>query len=308
MTQPGIPNELVLSTACYGPRLRTIEDQAFSAVAMGFRRLELGLSENPPALDGWEDSNRETGITVDSVVVGALNPRRENMSGSYLGSNNPDQRERALNSSRRHIRLAQRLLAPTVVVRGCAVEDESLAGEARKHSVSLDQADDDNRPKVLETIIDFVHKVQRKGQRQLEHFCRSLHTLRKEFPETKIAVEPGLHFHDLLNFEAMQWCLDDLHSQSVGYWHDTGRIHQRGLAGLPGQGAWLDEFAGRMLGVHLQDATPVEAELPPGSGEADFLLVSEYLPREVPRVVEVGPSHGRAELLASVQFLVGLGL
>ena len=44
MTQPGIPNEYVFSTTCFGPRLRTIEDQAFSAVAMGFRRLELGLS------------------------------------------------------------------------------------------------------------------------------------------------------------------------------------------------------------------------------------------------------------------------
>ena len=58
MPKPGIPNELVLSTSCYGPRLRSIEDQAFSAVAMGFRRLELGLSATPPELRGWEDAER----------------------------------------------------------------------------------------------------------------------------------------------------------------------------------------------------------------------------------------------------------
>ena len=87
LPQPGIPNDFVLSTSCYGARLKTIEDQAFAAVAMGFRRLELGLTDRPPSMSGWEDSVRETGIGVDSIIVGALNARSENMSGSLLGSN-----------------------------------------------------------------------------------------------------------------------------------------------------------------------------------------------------------------------------
>lgn len=308
VTQPGIPNELVLSTSCYGGRLKSIEDQAFAAVAMGFRRLELGLSDRPVPLNGWEDSRRETGIRVDSIIVGTLDPRSEHMSGSRLGSSDSDQRERALNSSRRHIRLAQALKAPTVVVRGCEVESESLASDARELAKALDTADPDSRDQVLDRIRTFVHGVQRKGQKQLEHFCRSLHALRKEFPETQIAIEPGLHFNDLLNFEAMQWALDDLAPQRVGYWHDTGRIHQRGHSGLPGQGAWLDAFSSRMLGVHLQDAADHEAEIPPGRGEVDFKLVAEYLPSNVPRVVEVNSRHGRAEILGAVQFLLDLGI
>ena len=177
MTQPGIPNHLVLSTSCYGSRLKTIEDQAFAAVAMGFRRLELGLSDTPVPLNGWEDSRRETGITVDSVVVGSLNPRMQNMSGSRLGSADAEQRERALNSSRRHIRLAQRLQAPIVVVRGCEVEDKGLAAEAGLLSEELEQSSGDDLELVREKVRDFVHRAQKKGQRQLEHFCRSLHTL-----------------------------------------------------------------------------------------------------------------------------------
>lgn len=308
MTQPGIPNELVLSTSCYGPRLRTIEDQAFSAVAMGFRRLELGLSNQPVDLNGWEDSTRETGIRVDSVVVGALKPLVENMSGSLLGSNDAESRERALNSTRSHIRLAQKMGAPVVVVRGCAVEDSRFASEAAELESKLRSATEDSREAVEQDVRDFVSRVQRKGQRQLEHFCRSLHTLRSEFPETQLAIEPGLRFHDLLNFEAVQWTLDDLASKRVGYWHDTGRIHEREAAGLPDQGAWLETFASRMLGCHLQDATEDEAELPPGLGQVDFRLVSEYVPRAAAHVVEVNPRHGRAEVLASVQFLVDLGL
>ncbi|MDA1265108.1 MAG: TIM barrel protein [Planctomycetota bacterium] len=307
MTQPGIPNDLVLSTSCYGPRLRTIEDQSFSAVAMGFRRLELGLSAQPVDLAGWEDSTRETGIRIDSVVVGSLKPLSENMSDSLLGSNHHESRELALNSTRRHIRLAQQLGAPVVVVHGSAVEDPKLTTEALQLQRDLDHADEDHLEAAQEKIRTFVAKVKKKGQRQLEHFCRSLHTLRTEFPDTQLAIEPGLRFHDLLNFEAVQWTLDDLAAKNVGYWHHTGRIHKRGLAGLPGQGDWLDTFSSRMLGCHLQDAHDEEAALPPGQGEIDFRLVREYVPRDAAHVMEVNPCHGRAEVLASVAYLVNLG-
>ncbi len=307
MTKPGIPNDLVLSTSCYGPRLRSIEDQAFSAVAMGFRRLELGLSSTPPELRGWEDAMRETGIKMDCVVVGALKPKGPQMSGSMLGSLSADQREMALNSSRRHIQLAQKLGAPVVVLRGCAIENAKVEAAAdallAKHSV----VDEDSRELLQEETREFVHKIQTKAQRQIEHFCRSVHTLRSEYPETLLAVAAGNELNDLFGFEAVQWVLDDLASQKVGYWHDTGRIHRRGRLGIPDQGAWLEAYGARMLGLHLRDATDDEFGLPPSLGEVDFKLVSEYLPKDASKVIDVDPTHGRPEVLASVQFLMGLG-
>ena len=108
LTQPGIPNEFSLSTTCYGARLKTIEDQAFATVAMGFRRLEIGIADVPITLNGFEQSRRETGIEVRSLVAGCLDPRSEHPSGSKLGSLDEDIRERALNCVRRHIRLAHR--------------------------------------------------------------------------------------------------------------------------------------------------------------------------------------------------------
>ena len=58
LTQPGIPNDYALATTTFGSRLKAIEDQAFAAVAMGFRRMELGLLEAPVSLGGFEDSAR----------------------------------------------------------------------------------------------------------------------------------------------------------------------------------------------------------------------------------------------------------
>jgi len=306
VTAPGIPNELVLSTTCFGSRLDSIEDQAFAAVAMGFRQIELGLTDTPPRLNGYEDTRRETGVRITSVVAGCLKPRSDLMASSLLASPRDDEREQALLSVRRHIQLAQRLESPVVIVRCGRVGDAKLCAEAdelRERSASEGESEE-----LTEALRALVHKATRKGQRQVEHLCRSLHALLAEFPQTRIALEPARHIEDLLNFEAMGWALDDLKDKGLGFWHDCGHVHALGELGLPGQGDWLDAFAPRMLGAHLQDVAEHEGELPPGRGEVDFRLVAEYLPSTAARVVHVNPRHGRSEILESVQYLATLGL
>lgn len=305
MTQPGIPNDFALSTLCFGTRLRSIEDQAFAAVAMGFRQIELGLSDSPPTLNGFDDTRRETGVRVTSVVSGCLKPQAEKAACQLLASSSADEREQALGSVRRHIQLAQRLGAPVVVLRGSSVADPKLRHEAEQLHVKL--VKDGLSEELAEQIRDFVQRVQRKGQRQIEYLCRSLHQLMSEFPATKVALEPGLHIDDLLSFEAMGWVLDDLEKHGLGYWHDVGRIHMRQKSGLPGQGQWLEAYGGRMVGIHLQDAADNEYQMPPGTGEVDFRLVGEYTPKTALKVLEIDQKHGRTEILGAVQFLNGKG-
>jgi sugar phosphate isomerase/epimerase len=307
VTAPGIPNELVLSTSCFGARLEAIEDQAFAAVAMGFRQIELGLADSPPKLNGFEDTRRETGVKVTSIVAGCLKPRGALMSSSLLGSCTDTEREQAMLAVRRHIQLAQRMGAPVVILRGSSVADaklrqesEDLAALKLKNGIEEDTAE---RARAL------VAKVGKKGNRQIEHLCRSLYALLSEFPDTRLAIEPGHQLDDLLSFEALGWVLADLKGKGkgLGYWHDVGHVHERGVVGLPGQGAWLDAYADRMFGAHLQDASDNQQGLPPGLGQVDFKLVAEYVPKTAARVLDVHSSHGRSEILASVQFLTGLG-
>jgi len=305
VTAPGIPNEFVLSTSCFGTRLRSIEDQAFAAVAMGFRKIEMGQADTPPTLNGFADSHRETGIRVTSVVSGCLKPSHERPACQLLSSSNLEEREQAIGSVRRHMQLAQKLLAPVVVLRGSSVADAKLRAEAEVLNVELHR--DGLSEELAEKIRDYVHRVQKKGQRQLEHLCRSLHQLLSELPQTKLAIEPGLHIDDLLSFEAMGWVLDDLSSKGLAYWHDVGRIHMRQKSGLPGQGQWLESYGGRMVGIHLQDAADNEYQMPPGTGEVDFRLVGEYTPKTALKVLEIDQKHGRTEILGAVQFLTGKG-
>ena len=306
LTQPGIPNEFSLSTTCYGSRLKTIEDQAFAAVGMGFRRLEIGMAEVPVALNGFEQSRRETGIEVRSLVAGCLDSRADHPTGVKLGSLDEDVRDRALNCARRHIRIAHRYECPIVIVRGCELEDKALHDEADRCQAKVVREGHGDESRAATQ--DLVNRARKKGQRQIEHLCRSLHSLLTEFPETKIAIEPGPGLLDLLSFDAVGWVLDDLANRGLAYWHDSGRAQVREKAGLAAQGQWLDAYAGRLIGVHLQDAADGQAEMPPGTGEVDFKLVAGYTPRSAERVLEVNPRHGRAEILAAVQFLVDLGI
>lgn len=305
MTTPGIPNNYTLSTTCFGARLGNIQDQIFAAVGMGFRRIELGLAETPPSMDGLEDSKRETGVTIPSLVAGCRDPLNGSMAVERLGSLVPGESERALNSIRRHVRLAQGWGCNTVVVRGSKVEDAKLTERAAELRACWDRNGLDDE--LAEELTAFVKQVQKGSQKQVEQFCRSLFTASQESPGTIFAVEPGRELDDLLGYEAMGWVLDDLSSTGVKYWHDVGRIHMREKQGLPSQGAWLDSFGSRMAGIHLQDAAAEEAEMPIGIGEVDFQLLAEYVPGEAERVLEISPSHGRAEILASVQFLVDHG-
>ena len=272
---------------------------------MGFRRIELGLSDAPPTMNGFEDTRRETGIEVTSVISGCLKPRTDKMASSLLASMRDEEREQALNSVRRHIQMARRLGSDTVVLRCNSVQAPRLNRESDELSQRLDA--EGLSDELTEEIRDHVQRVEKKGHRALEHFCRSMHSLLKEFPGVMLAVEPGIHLDDLLSFDAMGWVLDDLSHHGLRYWHDVGRIHQREQMGLPGQEAWLEAYAGRMVGIHLQDAAGEVIEMPPGTGEVDFRMLSEYVPSEAAKVLEVGSRHGRAEILGSVQYLVDLG-
>ena len=301
MATPGIPNNYSLSTTCFGNRLTNIQDQIFAAVGMGFRRIELGLAAVPPSMDGLVESQRETGVEIPSLVAGCRDSLNGSMAVDRLGSLSVDDCERAMNSIRRHVRLARSWNCRTIVIRGSKMEEPRLRAEARELEgrIARAKSPDDYQ----DDVAAFVRRAQKISQQQIEQLCRSLYTLLQESPDVVLALEPGGNFDDLIGFDAMGWILDDLQAQGLAYWHDVGRVHLRERLGLPGQGAWLDAYGSRMVGIHLQDAGSEEAEMPLGLGEVDFRLVSEYTPEGAERVIEIGPRHGRAEILASVQFL-----
>lgn len=304
MTTPGIPNDYSLSTMCFGTRLTSIQDQIFAAVGMGFRRIELGLAAAPPSMEGLEDSQRETGVQIPSMVVGCRDAMNGSISIQHLGSRVEEECDRAISAVRRHVRLAQRWGCPTIVLRGLKLSDPALRREGEALAQRIDRnpnGDDEDDDQAMA----FVKRATKKSQRQIEQVCRSLHMLSQEYPEVTFAIEPAREIEDLFGLQAVEWVLGDL--ANLKYWHNVGNAHRRERLGLEEHGKWLESFAHRMVGVHLQDASPRELEMPIGTGEVDFKLLGDYLPGTTEKVLEIGPQHGRAEILASVQYLLDHG-
>ncbi|MDE0892034.1 MAG: TIM barrel protein [Planctomycetota bacterium] len=286
--------------------MKTIEDQAFATVAMGFRRMELGLAQEPIPLNGFHESRRETGIEVRSMVIGCLDSRSSAMTGTRLGSLDIDDRAQALLSCRRHIRIAAQYECPIVILRGSQVENPKLSVAADElHNRLVESGPDEG---LVKEIAEHVAKVARSSQSQIDHFCRGIHKLIAEFPGVTIAVESGMHYNDLFSYETTGWMLEDLAKQGLRYWHDSGRVYMRERAGLPPQGQWLDSFANCLVGAHIHDSDGVLCEMPPGKGDVDFKLLAEYLPKEAEKVIEVNSRHPRAEILAAVQTLNSYGI
>jgi sugar phosphate isomerase/epimerase len=308
MATPSIPNEFTLSTSCFGDRLSKVEDQVFTAAAMGFRNFELGLSGAPVNMDGLCDVRRETSSELVSMVAGCRDQHTGDMVIWKLASPDEGERERALNSMRRHLRLAETWNCPRIIVRGTRIGEVSLgrrSDDLVARVITEGLGEDGIDGPLAKEIQAFAEEVHVKGQEQLEHLCRGLHALLREAPDLSICIEAGEHLDDLLNIEAMGWLLDDL--PKLSYWHDVGFVHMRERQGLPSQGDWLDRFSSRMEGIHLQDATATQIELPVGLGEVDFKLIAEYTPKDALRVLEISATHGRAEVLSSVQALINLG-
>ena len=273
---------------------------------MGFRRMELGLAQDPVPLNGFHESRRETGIEVRSMVIGCLDARSSAMTGTRLGSLDTDERAQALLSCRRHIRIAAQYECPVVILRGSQVENPKLSAAADDlHTRLVENGPDEE---IAKEVAAHVAKVARSSQSQVDHFCRGVHKLIAEFPGVTIAVEAGMHYNDLFSYETTGWMLEDLAKQGLRYWHDSGRVYMRELAGLPPQGEWLDSFGSCMVGAHIHDSDGVLCEMPPGKGAVDFKLLAEYLPKEAERVIEVNSRHPRAEILAAVLALDSLGI
>src|SRR5688572_9104833 len=162
---------------------------------MGFRRIELGLHEAPPSMDGLEESRRETGVAIPSMVVGCRDPLNGSLAVERLGSLVPEESERAMNSVRRHVRLAMRWGCTAIVLRGAKVEDTALRKEAEGLQQRIARGSENGT--LEEDVSEYVRRMQRRSQRQVEQLCRTVHTLSQEFPEVSFVVGSAREVDDL---------------------------------------------------------------------------------------------------------------
>lgn len=136
-------------------------------------------------------------------------------------------------------------------------------------------------------------------ERQLETLASFLYAVKSRAPALKLALQPSPSPFGLLTPGSMALLLKDLGELAPSYWHDCAASELRLAATGEEPGGWLDSFAKHMVGVTLQDYSGGMSKLPPGTGQVDWMLLREYLPRQVLEVLCVAPSYPEGVLLES---------
>ncbi len=128
-------------------------------------------------------------------------------------------------------------------------------------------------------------------ERHLERLAALLHALHRAAPALKVALAPHPSPAGLLDPHGYRLLAEELGEAAPGLWHDVGVAQTRAALGLEDVGAWLDAWGARIAGASLHDWAAGQAHLPPGSGEVDWALLREYLPRTAVRVLDLAPSY-----------------
>lgn len=150
-------------------------------------------------------------------------------------------------------------------------------------------------------------------QRHLDKLFDSLEKILKEAEklQTPIGIENRLYINEIPNSDEIGLLLRKFSGSPLYYWHDTGHAAIQENLGLYEQRDLLTRFSSHLLGVHFHDIRGREDHLAPGRGVIDFSSLLPFIKdgcRPLIKVVEVHPKVSKEELLASLDYLVSLGL
>ncbi len=142
--------------------------------------------------------------------------------------------------------------------------------------------------------------------RRLERLCRALHEATQPRADQGIALALPRTRSEWWTPEAVAAVLADLaRRRQVAWWHDSGRAAAFGHAGGPAAPRWLDQLAGRCVGLDATDAVAGYCGLPAGAGEVDLKAVIGALSGECTLVLRAEPFQGPGPLLAAARHLRG---
>jgi len=144
----------------------------------------------------------------------------------------------------------------------------------------------------------------------LESTFSSLDRLNREAEKRGIllGIENRYYYHQIPDFEEIGLILKLFSGGSIRYWHDIGHAHALEKLGFLEPGSLLRSYAPLSIGVHIHDAIGMDDHRAPGTGEIDFVGLSDGL-RSVPiKILEVHKKSHRLQLMRGRDMLESIGI
>ncbi len=224
-------------------------------------------------------------------------------SGDLFLLSSPDHKERqnAIHYTTKTIEYAAELGAGAVVLHCGVVE---MDPELQR----IYQYYDSNRLDLEEAQIFIRNKLKERDSfkgKCLDSLLSSLDHLVSiaEKQGVLLGLENRYHYHELPGLDDFKVIFDTFKGAPIGYWHDTGHAHANETLGLIPKNALLQNYADRLIGVHLHDALGLDDHIPPGTGEIDFKSLNPYLDTGTLRVMEIKPGLPASDVAEGMRFV-----
>jgi len=153
-------------------------------------------------------------------------------------------------------------------------------------------------------------KRESKLQKNLDAVFFSLDKLmrRAEELDVFIGVENRREFRQIPGLDEIGIILSEFRGANIGYWHNTGYAQLHENLDIANHEDFLRQYSDSMIGIHLHDVKATEDHRVPGTGDLDFKMVSEYLPQNAVRVLQLPSTATREEIMEGLSHLEELGI
>ncbi|GAB4542452.1 MAG: hypothetical protein Kow0063_34450 [Anaerolineae bacterium] len=225
-----------------------------------------------------------------------------------ISASDEECRRQGVRAVQRSIDLAREIGARAVVVHAGKVDVDP---QLEKTLWRLFEAGQSQTPAYNEARDRLVRARGAQAEVNLEAVQRSLAELAEYAGRSgvRLGIENRYHYLEIPVLDELGWLLEAVGDERVGFWYDVGHAHTLERLGFFAHEAWLQQYASRMIGVHLHDVIGLTDHQAPGSGEVDWRLVASYLPNDVIiRACEVRHYLTARQVMAGLQFLVDTGI
>lgn len=302
--QPVLYN-LALSTMWWDKEKEEAEGFFSKGRKLGFARFELNHAV-PPEVYNTIDFNRYAIGSLHDHCPAYTPAKHLEQQDVQITSLDETRRLAAVGGMKRTIEQAYQLGSRMVVIHPGRIGGDHSMDEALRQ-LYRDGKKDSAEYEALR--VGLIADRLERGKPHLVQLMRSLENLVSFSSDRglRLGLENRFHYYEFPIFEEMQVILDTFRQPWVGWQLDVGHLQVYDALGLTSFRGWLDAFSQRIVGVHLHDVVGISDHRPPGTGEVDFDFLSNHLPKETYRTLEVDKRYSENEIEKSLFFLKNAG-
>jgi sugar phosphate isomerase/epimerase len=210
-----------------------------------------------------------------------------------LSSLEKSESEKAIEHTLKTIEMAASLNSKFVVIHSGFV---TIADRYRKSQKEIFSVSTKN--KIIELrekhISQHLEAVERNLQVILKH---SQHT------GIKIGLENRFHIEQIPTFEEASFLINELKSDRVGIWLDTGHLMVQATKLNFDFYQKVEKFKNKIFGLHLHDFNGTTDHIPVGEGRLDYVRLFETLSQNVSIVLEYSSNLNKNKVIKSIELV-----